>query len=170
VEEVSKALTNGKIAVIAEIDEVWTVPVDTKLDALNAMVFRRLNYEVAEEQLIRESQAIEAEYKELKEELKEATAEGKADITSAIDKLQNKAQSINDQINRKVKETKDQLDAKVNKMEEQMKDASEKRKSKLVKRINEVKKEYTARTEKLKQASQLIGEAFERKPKEEPIA
>ena len=63
VDEVSNALTKGKTAVIAEIDETWTVPVDTKLEALNGMVFRRLTYEVAEDQWARESEAIEAEFK-----------------------------------------------------------------------------------------------------------
>ena len=62
VDEVSNALAKGKTAVIAEIDEAWTVPVDTKLEALSAVVFRRLRDEVAEDQLVRESEAIEAEY------------------------------------------------------------------------------------------------------------
>lgn len=170
-DEVSDALTNGKTAVIAEIDENWTVPVDTKLDALNAMVFRRLKYEVAEEQLTRESEAIEAEFNSLKEELKEAREEDKAKIKAAMAKLQNKAQAINDQINKKIKESKDQVDAKVSTMQEQMKDAKEKRKAKLEKRINEVKEEYRARTEKLKEAAKLVGEAIEvRTKKEAPVA
>jgi hypothetical protein len=45
-------------------------------------------------------------------------------------------------------------------MREQMKDAREKRKAKIEKRISEVKKEYQIRTEKLKQAPKLIGEAL----------
>jgi uncharacterized membrane protein len=67
VDEVSGALSNGKSAVIAEIDETWTVPVDTKLEELNAIVFRRLKYEVVDEQLERESKAIDAELKNLYE-------------------------------------------------------------------------------------------------------
>jgi hypothetical protein len=57
-------------------------------------------------------------------------------------------------------ETKVQLDARVNTMREQMKDAREKRKAKIEKRIKEVKEEYRARTEKLKRASKLIDEAL----------
>jgi hypothetical protein len=99
VDEVSNALTKGKTAVIAEIDETWTVPVDTKLEALNGMVFRRLTYEVADDQWARESEAIEAEFRNLKEELKQVREEDKAAIKSAITKLQNKAQAVNDQLN-----------------------------------------------------------------------
>src|SRR6478672_3693896 len=84
VDEVSKALEKGKTAVIAEIDETWTVPVDTKLDALNAIVFRRLRDEVVEDQLKRESEAIASDYRNLKEELKEAREEDKAAIKTAI--------------------------------------------------------------------------------------
>ena len=41
-----------------------------------------------------------------------------------------------------------------------MQEAKEKRVAKIEKRINEVKEEYRIRTEKLKQASKLINEAF----------
>jgi uncharacterized membrane protein len=160
VDEVSTALTKGKIAVIAEIDETWTVPVDTRLEELDAVIFRRLRDEVAEDQLARESEAIAIEYRQLKEELKEAREEDKAAIKSAMAKLQNKAKANEELVKRKLNETKGQVDAKVNTMREQMKDAREKRKVKIEKRIGEVKEEYRARTEKLKQASKLIGEAL----------
>lgn len=160
VDEVSLALTKGKTAVIAEIDETWTVPIDTKLEALNAMVFRRLKDEVAEDQLARESEAISAELKNLKEELKEAKEQDKARIKAAITKLQNKAEATNELVRKKLNETKSQLDAKVDTMEEQIKHARERRKVKIEKRIKEVKQEYNLRTQKLKQASRLIGEAL----------
>ena len=165
VDEVSRALAKGKTSVIAEIDETWTVPVDTRLEALNAMVFRRLSYEVEEDQLARESEAIAAEFSSLNEEFKQAREEDKAAIKASMAKLKNKAQAINDQLKRKLSESKNQFEAKVSAMQEQMKEARERRKTKIEKRINEVKEEYRQRTEKLKQASKLIGEAIA--PKEE---
>ena len=164
VDEVSNSLVNGKTAVIAEIDETWTVPVDTKLEALNGMVFRRLKYEVADEQLERESKAIAEDFKNLKEELKEAKEEDKARIKSAIAKLQNKAHAANELVIKKMDESRNQFDAKVNAMEEQRKNVRERRKAKIEKRIHEVKEEYRLRTDKLKQASKLISEALN--PKE----
>lgn len=160
VEEVAQALTKGKTAVIAEIDEAWPVPIDTRLEALDAVVFRRLRDEVAEDQFARESEAIAAEYRNLKVELKEAREEDKAAIKSAITKLQNKAKANDELIKRKLSETTSQLDAKVNTMRDQMKEAREKRKAKIEKRISEVKEEYGTRTEKLKKASKLVGEAL----------
>jgi len=161
VEEVSNALTKGKTALIAEIDESWTIPVDTRLEALNAVVFRRLKSEVAEDQLARESAAIAAELKTLKEEWKEAGEERKAAIQSAIAKLQGKAKTMDELVERKLNESKSQLEAKVNALQEQMKDARERRKTRIEKRIGEMKEDYRARTEKLKQASKLIKEAFD---------
>ena len=160
VDEVSKALSKGNTAVIAEIDETWTVPVDTRLDSLNAIVFRRLRDEVAEDQLKRESEAMAAEYRNLKEELKEAKEEDKAAIKAAIAKLQNKAHATDELLRKKMNDTKNQLDAKVNTMHAQLKSAKEKRKAKIEKRISEVKEEYKLRTEKLKEASKLVGEAL----------
>jgi uncharacterized membrane protein len=160
VDEVSNALIKGKTALIAEIDEGWTVPVDTKLEALNGLVFRRLRDEVAEDQLVRESEAIEAEYRNLEEELKEAKEQDKAAIKSAMAQLQNKAHATEELVRKKLNETRSQLDAKVSTMEEQMKHARERRKARMHKRINEVKQEYKLRTEKLKQASKLVDEAL----------
>ena len=159
VDEVSAALVNGTTAVIAEVDEEWTVPVDTKMEALNGMVFRRLKYEVEEDQLARESEAIAAEFNSLEKELKEAREEDKAAIKAAMTKLQNKAKATNELVKRKLNESKSQLDAKVNAMEQQLKEAKERRKAKIQSRVNELKGEYQTRTEKLKQASKLIGEA-----------
>lgn len=163
VDEVSNALAKGKTAIVAEIDESWTVPVDARL--ANAMVFRRLRNEVLEVQLARESEAIAAEYQKLKEELTEAREERKAQIESAIGNLEEKARTVNDQVNRKLNETKGELEAKVNAIKAQMKDAKERRKEKMEKRIEELKADYTERTEKLKRAGKLISEAFT--PKEE---
>jgi uncharacterized membrane protein len=162
-EEVSTALTKGKTAIVAEIDESWTVPVDTKLE--DALVFRRLRDEVLEDQLARESKAIAAEYEKLEEELIEAGEERKAQIRSALGKLREKAHAVNDQVNRKLKDTSSELDAKVNAIKEQMRDIKERRREKMEKRLDELKADYSERTEKLKKARKLISEAIA--PKEE---
>jgi uncharacterized membrane protein len=165
-EEVSVALANGSTAVVAEIDEEWTVPVDAQLEPLDALVFRRLRYEVAEDQLARESKAIAAEFKRLQKELKEAGEEDKASIKAAIARLQTKAWTTSQLVKSKMDASKRQLDAKVATMEQQMKEAKDRRKAKIEERIYELKEEYSIRTEKLQKASRLIGEAIA--PKKEP--
>ena len=68
-------------------------------------------------------------------------------------------------------DSKSQFDAKVISIKDQMKNASDKRKAKLQKRIDRLTEEYTARTAKLKQAGKLVSEALEiRKKEEAPVA
>jgi uncharacterized membrane protein len=166
VDEVANALTNGKTAIIAEVDETWTIPVDARLESLGAIVFRRLKYEVEEDQWARESASIAAEYKALKEEFQTAREEDKAAIKAAMAKLQRKADAVNDQLMRKIGQSKSQLAAKVHTMQEQMKATRDRRKAKIEKRIAEIQEEFNGRIQKLRQASQLVGEAFA--TKEEP--
>ena len=170
IDDISAALTNGKTAVVCEIDETWTVPVDTKLGALDGL-FRRLRYEVEEEQLNREAEAISSEFKQLKEEFKEAKEADKAAINSSIEKLKNKAKAASDHLQKKMNDSKNQFEAKVNSISNQMKNANDRRKAKLQKRIDVLTEEYNARTAKLKQAGKLVSEAFEiRKKEEAPVA
>ena len=91
-DEVSSKLTKGKTALVAEIDETWTVPVDTRLGELDGIVFRRLRSEVEDDQLRRESEAIAAEYNEWKEEMKEGINADKAKMNKALANVKEKAQ------------------------------------------------------------------------------
>lgn len=171
VDDVSAALTNGKTAVVCEIDETWTVPVDTKLEALDGLVFRRFRFEVEDEQINREAEAISNEYEQLKEEFKDAREADKAKINASIEKLKTKAKAASDHLKKKMDDSKSQFDAKVNAIKDQMKNASDRRRSKLQKRIDRLTEEYKARTAKLKQARKLVSEALEIRRKEEaPIA
>ena len=162
-DEVSSALTNGTTAIVAEIDESWTVPVDTRL--ASALIFRRMRNEVLDEQLERESKAIAAEYQKLNEELEKAGEDTIAEIDAAVKKLEAKATIVSDQVKARLIIAKNEVDGKVNAIDEQMKDASEKRKAKMEKRIDELTTEYIARTERLKAAAKLVSQAFGSKQK-----
>src|SRR5215813_5095485 len=41
IDDVSKALLPNRFAVVAQADEEWTTPVDTRMEALGGIVFRR---------------------------------------------------------------------------------------------------------------------------------
>src|SRR5216684_9049002 len=49
IDDVSKVLLPNRVAVIAEIDEEWTTPVDTRMEAIGGTVFRRTLSEVKEQ-------------------------------------------------------------------------------------------------------------------------
>lgn len=88
VEDVSQSLTPNKVAVVAEIDEGWTTPVDTRMEALGGSVIRRGLSEVREEQRQAQIAAMKGDLAQLKEELAKANAARKAKLQSRIDYLQ----------------------------------------------------------------------------------
>jgi uncharacterized membrane protein len=90
VEEVAQSLTSDKVAVIAEIDEDWTAPVDTRMEALGGLVIRRALSDVREQMRKEQIAAMHADVAQLKEEIASANAERKAKLQGRIDRLQAK--------------------------------------------------------------------------------
>jgi DNA anti-recombination protein RmuC len=160
VDDVSKALSAGKAAVLADVEESWTAPVDTRVGKLGGMVFRRLRSEVVEDQLVRESAAFQAEVKQLKEEQAQARAENKAAIQAQIDEAKKKAQVMQDQAKGRIDQAQREAEAKITALQGQLKQASDRQKAKIEKRIAEVKADLGARGAKLQEAGRLAKEAL----------
>lgn len=160
VEDVSTALSPGKYAVLAEIDEIWMAPMDSRMSALDGLVFRRLRSEVEDEQLARESEAFDKELQQLEDELAEANEETRAAISTQIDNTKKKLAAINQRAKEKLDKTKTEGKAKLDALNQQMADAKEGRKAKMEKRKSELETEYTARTAKLEQSWKLTKEAL----------
>jgi uncharacterized membrane protein len=89
-DDVSKSLTPNKVAIIAEIDEEWTTPVDTRMEALSGVVFRRALWEVREKIRNEESAAMKADLEQLKSEISKAHADRKAKLQKKIAELEAK--------------------------------------------------------------------------------
>jgi uncharacterized membrane protein len=160
VDEVSKALIPGKAAVVAEVEEIWQTPVDTRIGKLGGLVFRRLRSEVVEDQLVREADAFEAELQQLEDELAQATAEDKAELQKKIDAVKQKLEATRAQAEARQQQLKSETDAKIAAMREQAKQASDLRKAQIEKRTAQVKADYEARSAKLEQARKLVKEAL----------
>jgi uncharacterized membrane protein len=160
VDEVSKALTPGKAAVLADIEETWLTPVDTRLGKLGGIVFRRLRSEVVEDQLAREAAEFDAELKQLKEEFAQARAENKAEVQKHIDATKQKIQATHAHAKAMLDQAKAETDAKLAALEAQMKGANDRQKEKIKKRIADAKARHEARRVKLEQAWELTKEAF----------
>jgi uncharacterized membrane protein len=159
-DEVSKALSPVKTAVLAEVQETWTTPVDTRLEKLGAVVFRRLRSEVIEDQMARESAAFATEMKQLRDELAQATTETKAAVQREITAAKAKLEAAQTQARAKAEQSKHEMEAKIAALREQINRASDRQKTKIDKRISAVKEEYGVRSAKLEQAGKLIKEAL----------
>jgi uncharacterized membrane protein len=160
VDEVSKVLIPGKTAVLAEVEETWVTPVDTRIGQLGGIVFRRLRSEAIEDQLAREAAAYDAELAQLEEEWAQADAEAQAALQKKIETAKKKIAATRAQIEAREQQAKAEMEAKVNALREQMNQAKDRKKARIEKRIAEIKTDYEARSGKLEQARKLIGEAL----------
>jgi uncharacterized membrane protein len=93
IEDVKKALAPNKFALVAEIEEVWAAPVDTRMEALGGTVFRRsvsdVKHTLHEEQVV----AMKADLAQMKAEQAQARADRKAKLQEKINQLESKIQA-----------------------------------------------------------------------------
>ena len=158
-DEVSRRLLPGKTAVVAEIDEVWITPLDTRIEALGGTVIRRPRGEFIDAQIEKEIAATKAEIKELKAEHNREVGEAKAKLQTKIDAAQERLQSQRDRIKERVEAHKREAEAKIKTLQEQAAKARGEMKVRLEQRVAEARADHEARVEKLNRAWQLVKEA-----------
>jgi len=90
VADLFKSLTPNKVAVVAEVDEEWTTPLDTRMEALGGTVYRRAMWEVRDIADEKEIAAMKADLAQLKAEQAKVNAERKAKVQQKIEQLQAK--------------------------------------------------------------------------------
>jgi uncharacterized membrane protein len=93
IDDVSKMLVPNRVAVVAEIEEDWTTPVDTRMEAIGGSVFRRALSDV--KQTIHEENvaAMQADLAQIKAEHAKAHADRKAKLQEKINQLDSKIQT-----------------------------------------------------------------------------
>jgi uncharacterized membrane protein len=104
VDDVTKSLTPNKVALVAEVDEEWTTPVDARMEAIGGTVYRRALWSVEKQVRQEEIDAMEADLAQMKSEISKANAEQKA-------KLQKKIDQLNAKIDAQQKKAKDRREA-----------------------------------------------------------
>ena len=93
VNDVSKMLLPKKVAVVAEVEEDWITPVDTRMEAIGGTVFRRALSDVEDTVDDEDIAAIKADLAQMKAELAQARADRKAKIHEKINQLDSKLQA-----------------------------------------------------------------------------
>jgi len=91
--DVTKLLLPDRVAVVAEIDEDWTTPVDTRMEAIGGTVVRRSLSEVQEKIDDEHVAAMKADLAQMKAEHAKAQADRKAKIQEKINQLETKLQA-----------------------------------------------------------------------------
>jgi uncharacterized membrane protein len=93
VDDVTKVLLPNKFAVVAEIQEDWTTPVDTRMEAIGGTVFRRALSDVKHTIDDEETTAMKADLAQMKAEQAKAHADRKAKLQEKINQLDSKMQA-----------------------------------------------------------------------------
>ena len=113
IDDVTRLLSPGKIAVVAEIEEDWTTPVDTRMEALGGSVVRRALSDVEHRVNSEEIAAMKADLAQLKAEHAKAHAERKQKLQSKIDELNAKIQAHVQKAKDGIDSAKRQAEAKI---------------------------------------------------------
>lgn len=158
--EVEQSLLPGKAAVVAEIWEEWTVPVDNRMDALGGNVIRCSRNEYIDAQMERDNEALRADLAELKAERDHATGETKAKLQKKVDAAKDKLQASQDEFQARIEANQREMDAKIKSLQEQAIKESGERKAKREARIAELQAEQKRRSELLRKAWDLTKQAL----------
>jgi uncharacterized membrane protein len=92
-DDVTKALAPNKVAVVAQVDEDWTTPVDTRMEPLGGTVFRRALSDATDRANDEELTAMKADLAQYKAELAKERADRHAKIQAKITQLDAKIQA-----------------------------------------------------------------------------
>jgi uncharacterized membrane protein len=93
IDDVTKVLLPNRVAVVSEIEEDWTTPVDTRMEAIGGTVFRRSLSEVRDTVDNEEVAAMKADLAQMKAEHAKAHADRKAKLQEKINQLDSKIQA-----------------------------------------------------------------------------
>jgi uncharacterized membrane protein len=93
IDDVTKQLLPNRVALVAEIEEDWTTPVDTRMELIGGTVFRRALSEARKTANAEEVSAMKADLAQMKAEHAQAHAEHKAKLQEKINQLDSKIQA-----------------------------------------------------------------------------
>jgi uncharacterized membrane protein len=161
VDEAGASLTPGKAAVIADIDETWVTPIDTRLGELGGTTFRRLPGEIVDAQLIRESDAARAELDALRVELRTTSGEAKASVEPAMDVQRRKLEALADRVDKTLAQEQAEFQARLATLREQHGKARESQRQRINTGMDELKVSHEARKAKLEEAGRLAKASVE---------
>ncbi len=158
--DVGHSLKPGKAAVVAEVWEEWTLPVDQCMEPLGGVVFRRSRREYVDSQINRDVAGLKADLAELQTEYSQATGEARAKLQKKVDATKGKLQAAQDAIQGRIESSQKETEAKIKSLQKQAAKESGERKAKREARIAELKAEQKRRSDQLKQSWEHIKESL----------
>ncbi len=140
--DVTTAMTPGKVAVVADITEEWVTPLDTRMEEIGGVVFRRARTLVKNLQDDRDAAAHRAELEQLKAERAQARADRLAKIDAKIDSLRTKLENAIERKRVKMQLRQQQRDAKIQALKTKADQSKGEIRRRQEARIAEVRRDY----------------------------
>lgn len=161
VAEVGDDLQPGKYAVIAEVEEDWTAPVDSRLEKAGATkVLRRARENVIDHEIERDVAAARAELDELGAEYERASEENKKKLRARIEAQKSRIRELQGRAKTNLDEMAEQTKAYVKKLSTRLGKAKGDARERADARISEWRARQQRRNDKLRQAWELAKQAM----------
>jgi uncharacterized membrane protein len=93
VDDVSKTLQPKRVAIVAEVEEDWITPVDTRMETIGGTVFRRALSDVEDTVDDEDIAAIKSDMAQMKAEHAQARSDRKAKLQEKINQLDSRLQA-----------------------------------------------------------------------------
>lgn len=142
VNDIKTVLTPGKVAVVADVDEDWVTPLDTRMEEIGGLVFRRQTTLVQTTQDDRDAAAHRAEMEQLKAERAQARSDRLAKIDAKIDKLRVKLENAIERKRVKMQKRQEQREAKIQALQTKANQSQGEVRRRQEARIAELRREY----------------------------
>ncbi len=159
-DEVTAQIEPGSVAVIAEVEESWVMPVDSRMEALGGTVYRKYRIDVEDEQLARDNAAARQEWNDLKDEIKTANEENKAKLHEKMEASKAKLKAAGERTKAKADAIAKERDEKIAAIKKQMAKARAENKEKLDNRVEQIKVDFAARGNKLSESWERTKESL----------
>jgi len=159
-DEVSQKLLPGVTAVVAEVEEYWMAPLDTRMAAIGGIILREDRADVEDEQHQRKVNARRAELAQLKSEFALARDEHRTRMKERIDTAQAKLQDTSARAQAWIDQRRQATEAKIEALKQQAAKAKGDAKAKIDQQIAELRADFDRRSTKVKQATEQTNEAI----------
>jgi uncharacterized membrane protein len=145
--DISGALTPSKCALVAEIDEDWVTPVDTRMEALGGVVHRTLKSSVERDQWSRVVADARTELNQLKAEEAQANTDRKAKLHAQVDRLSKSLDAKMDRAKASHERVRREFEAKVSMLQDRGAKEKGAAKAAIDARIAKLRQDYDRRVQ-----------------------
>ncbi len=157
---VAERLEPGMAAVVAEVQEEWVTPVDTRMEQVGGIVFRRVRGEIVDAQIERDLEAIAPELAAMEAEYEQENEEAKARLRAKIAAAKADLKATQERARARVDTTQREADAKTDSLKQQAAKANGEAKQRIEKRRAEVEAKRNELSEKLNRTWQRAKETL----------